>query len=75
MIIILKKDTLLVNTKNNGLSPLDTRWNKKESITLEAGTAVTYTKEVFSKTVAHTITYTDKDGIKFAKCLIKTRDL
>ena len=60
--LLTSKNWKLLNNANNGASPLDSKWNKNESIILPAGSWVDYTMLETHFCDYHTITYKNTKG-------------
>jgi hypothetical protein len=56
--IVLKEDNVLLNDRNNGLSPLDPKYIKKDKITATKGSTVDYQMFETHKGNLHRITVT-----------------
>ncbi len=66
------KNWKLKNKSNDGKSPLDSDWNKKETIVIAAGTWVDYTMQETHSGDVHTITYTT-NGDKYYRTVTKEK--
>jgi hypothetical protein len=67
--IELSRDTVLLNSRNQGIGPADYRWRKRAQIVLPKGTEVDYVGQETHSGFWHSISYQTSDGESF--CLDK----
>ena len=70
--IYTTRELTLRNPKNDGNSPLDTKWIKEDYLTIPKGTYVEYKMNEDQMGKFHNISYT-KDGVRYVETKLEER--
>ena len=68
--ILLTKETVLYNMKNQGKSPMDCNWNRDNELILPKGTKVEYIQQETKTVTSHIIRYRTNDVTVFEREVI-----